>query len=311
MILAVCPNPAIDRISEACLSAPEKVKKIKRTVYSAGGKGINVARTVKKLGGQVIAAGLAGGFAGRFLESLMAEEGIRCFFAKTGNPTRMNATLLDPASRKELHIVDEGPRVTPGEAAAFRELFEEIIHANKIECAVFSGSIPPGCPPDFYRGLIRTACEKGIKTALDSSGPALKNGLKAKPDFIKPNLAELEELAGGKLATMTDRKKFAAGLGAPEAIVSMGRRGAFVSAGRDFVSADGTGAPGMNSVGSGDVLLAGYVFSRLSGGKTVEEALLWGTACARANLVSRIPGDISARKARGFLSKITVKREKA
>ena len=293
MILAVCLNPAIDRTSETDFFPAEKVKRVQNSVYSAGGKGVNIARVMKTLGAEALTIGLTGGYTGRFFESLLKEEGLKGSFIRIKGATRINATLVNRASGRETHLVDAGPEVTAGEMKKFRDLFDRMLSDNNIDCAVFSGSLPPGAPRDFYSGLIAAAGKRGIFTALDTGGEPLREGIRAEPRMIKPNSGELDGLAGAKLKNTGDRMNFARSLKIPEILVSMGRSGSFLCAGGKILRAGKVKAQPGNSVGSGDALLAGYVFSRILKKETAEEALVTGSACALANLRSRTPGGVS------------------
>ena len=64
------------------------------------------------------------------------------------------------------------------------------------------GSLPQGLPDDYYARLIREARAEGVYTLLDSSGNALRNGVAAGPDLVKPNTANAltPEIASPRLA---------------------------------------------------------------------------------------------------------------
>lgn len=310
MILVVCMNPAIDRISEADCLRRQNVKKIKTTAYSAGGKGINAARVLKALGADSLTVGFSGGHAGRFFEALLESEGLDGEFAQIKGITRMNATLLDAKGRGEMHIVDRGPAVEAEEAGLFRDLFMRAVDGGKFACALFCGSLPPGVPQNFYRGLISAAKKRGLRTAMDSSGRPLQSGIRAKPDIIKPNSRELDELAGVRLKKIGEKTDFALKLEIPETVVSMGRRGSFAVSGKEIFRALPLKTPCVNSVGAGDAMLAGYVFSRVLKKESIEKALLKGAACAQASLSSRMPGRIAPENIEKFEKRLKLKRLK-
>jgi tagatose 6-phosphate kinase len=311
VILFVCLNPAIDKIVEAEFEPRKKVIKTKNTVYAAGGKGVNAARVIKILGGKYLVLGMAGGAAGKFLKSLLKDEGIAGRFVDIKNMTRINLTLIAPARGKETHFVDPGPLVSRAELKKFRDLFTEYINGGNIDCAVFSGSLPPGAPSYFYKELIKKAREKGIKTALDTSGAELKEGIKAKPDIIKPNGDELEELSGSELRGIKKKMDFARRLKIPEALVSLGERGSFVSRGGEIFRAEPMKTEGkINSVGAGDALLAGYIYSRFIKNSSRGESLLTASACAASNLLGRLPGKIYLKDIRKFKKEAKITRRK-
>lgn len=308
MILSVCLNPAVDRTSEGAFYPVRKVKKVKKAVYSAGGKGVNIARAIKTLGSEALIIGFSGGYTGRFFESLLLEEGINGCFIPIKGMTRLNWTMLEPAAGRETHFVEPGPKLSSGEVLKFRDIFEKVLSDENIDCAVFSGSLPPGAPEDIYFELIKESRKRGIKTALDTRGGALKKSICAKPDMIKPNKEELEELAGRKLKTIGDAADFAAGLDIPETLVSMGGRGSILASGGGMLRAAPVKTSGLSSVGCGDALLAGYIFSRFLKNERPEDALTTGSACALANLRGRLPGAFSLKDIKTCKREIKVKR---
>ena len=62
--------------------------------------------------------------------------------------------------------------------------------------AILSGSLPPAIPKDFYARAVAAFKAQGWLTVLDASGEAMRLGLEAGPDLIKPNAEECEPLVG-------------------------------------------------------------------------------------------------------------------
>ena len=50
---------------------------------------------------------------------------------------------------------------------------------------VISGSLPAGSGADFYIALIEAARAASTKVFVDTSGEALRESAKARPDFVK------------------------------------------------------------------------------------------------------------------------------
>ncbi len=283
MILTVCLNPAVDKRSEIFFLPAKTVHRASYSKFEAGGKAVNAARVLKILGADSFTIGFAGGITGQMFEKLLRKDKIDGSFIKTRDATRINVTLSDPKSDIEMHIVDPGPEVKAGELGKLKKLFLKILGENAVDCVIFSGSLPPGAPDDFYRELIVSAKNKKVITALDTSGNPLKEAIAAGPDIVKPNSDELDELAGKKLVKIRDKTAFAAGLGAGEALVSMGKSGSFLAAGGRVTRAGAIKTEPGDYTGSGDALLAGYVFARILKNKPVSESLMLGAACAQAN----------------------------
>ena len=166
----------------------------------AGGKGINVARVIKLLGGEVTATGFLGGPTGEFMEKQLRKEGLKTNFVSIKESTRSNTTILDPLSGSETHLREPGPRISKKEVDNFKKEFRKLIKKSRF--LILSGSLPPGLRDNFYAELITEVKEAGVRTILDTRGKALLKGMKARPFMIKPNRREWEESIGKRL----DRK---------------------------------------------------------------------------------------------------------
>jgi 6-phosphofructokinase 2 len=88
--------------------------------------------------------------------------------------------------------VPQGPRLETAECANILEA----VGAIKADWLVASGSLPPGVPPDFYASVANITARRGVKFALDTSGPALRAPLGHGIDLLKPSLGEFETIVG-------------------------------------------------------------------------------------------------------------------
>ncbi len=283
MIATVTLNPSLDRILTVRGFSVGSTLAASGTEQVASGKGINVARVIKVLGGEVVATGLLGGSTGELMERRLREEGVRAAFVKIKGTTRSNLTILDPASKTETHLMEPGPKVDKKELGEFKRKFKKIMARSKF--VALSGSLPPGVRQNFYAQLIRLAKAQGVRTVLDSRGKALVEGIKASPFMVKPNRAELEEIAGEKLPRRKDMIKVVRSLldkGIKIVALSLGRQGAVVANNESVWSVSPPEIKVVNSVGSGDALVAGLIYS-FTKGAGMEEAIRLGMACATAN----------------------------
>ena len=76
MIITVTMNPAIDKTVEIDQLLPGGLNRIRKVEYDAGGKGINVSKTIRELGGTSIATGFLGGNAGKTIQSVLGKKEI-------------------------------------------------------------------------------------------------------------------------------------------------------------------------------------------------------------------------------------------
>ena len=93
--------------------------------------------------------------------------------------------------------------------------------------------------PEIYRKIINQVKKCPSKVVLDVDGDALRQGLKAQPTVIKPNIHELSELVGRELKEMDEIVAAAREInrqGVEIVLVSMGARGILLVSRRARVS---------------------------------------------------------------------------
>ena len=283
MIATVTLNPSLDRIVSVDGFSLGSTLATSGARQVAGGKGINVARVIKVLGGEAIATGFLGGPTGELMETILREEGLKAEFVRIKGTTRSNLTILDPTSKTETHLMEPGPKVDKKELGQFKRKFKRIIAGSKF--LALSGSLPLGVKQNFYAELVQLAKEEGVRTVLDSRGEALLEGIKASPFMVKPNRRELEEIAGEKLHRRKDMIKVIRSLldkGIEIVALSLGREGAVVASNERIWSVSPPEIKVVNSVGSGDALVTGLIYS-FTKGAGMEEAIRLGMACALSN----------------------------
>ena len=282
MILTVTLNAAIDRtVAVPSFRQGHRHRAVEaRTV--AGGKGVNIARSLKLLGRPVIATGLAGGPTGARLMERLAEESILTDFTWIAGDSRTNLAVVDPTSGEQTEINERGPEVTPDELDRFHEKLMYLARGARI--CVIAGSLPPSVEPEFCGRLVTDLSSLGVETILDAEGDPLLAGLRAGPSAVAPNQLEAEEAVGHEFA---DRSETLTGL---DELISLGAREALITVERGCVASLGTGdqrqlwevsAPDLDpisTVGSGDALLAGFVAKRFDGADA-QESLTYAVAC--------------------------------
>jgi len=201
MIATVTLNPSLDewvRLGTFRIGALNRAKTFGR---SPGGKGINVSRVLHELGARTIALALAGGEDGKILSHLLKRQAIPHQFVTVPGSTRNNYQMQSDSPKTLTQINCPGPRVS---ATSLRRIEQELSCSRpRPACVVFSGALPPGAVPSIYQRMIQRAGRLEILTVLDTSGPALRQGLAARPWLIKPNRHEAEELLGVRLRRLT------------------------------------------------------------------------------------------------------------
>lgn len=285
-IATLTMNPALDAGYEVDrLFHTHKVRASKER-YDPGGGGINVARVISRLGGIARAYYLAGGAAGIALDSLLDLHGLVRHRIDIAGQTRISVNLFERDGGKETRIVPQGPSVLAEEWQACLDHLEAV----KCDYLVASGSLPPGVPEDFYSRVRNIVGQRGIRLVLDTSGPALQQGLAGGGIFlVKPSLGELQQLVGHALEDLEEIKTAASAIvaqGQAELVaVTMGHRGAVLA---NRTTADHLPAVPItanSAVGAGDSFLAAMVFA-IACDWTVLDAFRYGIAAGAAAVMT-------------------------
>jgi 1-phosphofructokinase family hexose kinase len=282
MIITVTLNAALDKTLEVPnFRVGRRHRSVEQTTMP-GGKGVNIARALKRLGAPVIATGLAGGATGNMIVDALNDEAILNGFVRTREESRTNTAVLDPTTGVHTEINERGPAVSAHDLELFRDKL--LYLAKGASMCVFAGSLPRGVPPEVYAGLIRELKKQNVTTIVDTEGEPLRLAARAEPDIISPNELEAEELVGHEFNDSGDRA---------EAVVEMTRLGPAeaimtVSDGC-YAYVDDGGGPGLyrvrieeqearSTIGSGDAFLAGWIAARYQDRSSIE-CLRYGVAC--------------------------------
>ncbi|RLB07207.1 MAG: 1-phosphofructokinase, partial [Deltaproteobacteria bacterium] len=166
MIYTITLNPALDRTIEVEGLVMDDANRILHEARYAGGKGIDVSRVIKELGGESIALGFIGGYDGLELEGRLINEGVLCDFTTIGGETRTNIILYDRKKKTQIMLNAAGPRITPAEIGLFFQKIRSI--PRDTEFVALSGSVPPGVSHSIYAQIITTLKGRGIRVALDA-----------------------------------------------------------------------------------------------------------------------------------------------
>lgn len=262
MIITVTMNPAIDKTVEIDALKPGGLNRIRKVEYDAGGKGINVSKTIHELGGESIATGFLGGNAGRTIENVLDARKIMHDFIWVDGETRTNTKVFEE-NGAVTELNEPGPTISEEQIQKLMNKLENYAGVNTL--IVLSGSIPGGVGKDIYEKIIRMAHGKGSQVLMDADGEVFRLSLEAGPDIIKPNRVELEEYAGidyrasGKELLEMTRKLMEKGI--HTAAVSMGKSGAmFVKGGYEAVC-PALPVKAHSTVGAGDAMVAALAYA--------------------------------------------------
>jgi len=282
MIITVTLNSALDKTLEVPNFTPGRRHRTVDQRTMPGGKGVNIARAIKRLGQPVIATGLAGGATGTRVVEALNDEAILNSFVRVREESRTNTAVLDPTTGLQTEINERGPSISAQELELFRDKLLYLAQGASI--CVFAGSLPRGVEPDVYAELIRCVRKLGVTTIIDTDGEPLRLAVRAEPSVVSPNELEAEELVGHEFNGIDDRTLAVAEiarLGPVEAIMTVpdGCYAQVLEAGSPVLyRVTVEQLEPRSTIGSGDAFLAGYVASRYMGREPVD-CLRYGVAC--------------------------------
>ena len=284
MIYTLTLNPAIDHIVRVDRLELGETNRMHEESISAGGKGINVSKIFKNLDEESIALGYIAGFTGREVERLINEEGISSDFIKVENGfTRINTKIK---GEKETEINGPGLDISEKETESLLNKIDEIKDGDYL---FLSGSIPSSIGDGFYAEIMEHLSSKDVIIAVDTTGQALKKTLEYGPKLVKPNLRELEYFFDVEITDNKDIEKYSRKLqemGATNIIISMGGDGAyFLSEEGDRMFLKAPKGKVIDTVGSGDSMVAGFIYA-IKEGYSLVEAFKFSVACGSATSFS-------------------------
>ena len=311
MIVTVTLNAAIDRTLVVPNFQPGHRHRASVGFPSAGGKGINIARALKRLGAPVVATGLAGGRTGTLLVEELTNEGILNDFVRIGHESRTSIAVLDPTSNAFTEIYEWGPEVGDEELEILREKIAYL--AQGAEFVVLAGSLPRAVDPGIYGELVRELNRRQLLAVVDAEGEPLRHAVEAEPYLVAPNQQEAEALVGHEFV---DDEDLAAGL---DEIAELGARNVLITLATGCyallredrtelrVRAVAPQVEAVSTVGAGDTLLAGFLAARVAG-KSFEEAVRPAVAAGAASVLEAGPGRFDPREASRLTSLVQLER---
>lgn len=262
MIVTVTMNPAIDKTVDIERLEHGGLNRIQNVEMDAGGKGINVSKTIKAIGGESIATGFLGGRSGKIIQEVLNDQGITSDFVWLEADTRTNTKVVEK-SGEVTELNEPGPAATDEQVETLIQKLEAYAGENTL--FVLAGSIPAGMDKNIYAVIMERVHAKGAKVLLDADGELFVHGLEAGPDILKPNRVELEQYYRldyrASEEELTAMGKRLLGEGTEMVAISLGQMGAL------FVSRDGIiRCPGLkvkahSTVGAGDAMVASLAYS--------------------------------------------------
>jgi 1-phosphofructokinase family hexose kinase len=310
VIVTVTLNAAIDRTLTVPNFQLGHRHRASQGLTLAGGKGINVARALKRLDIPVVATGLAGGRTGTRIVEELTSEAILNDFVRIADESRTSSAVVDPTAGTYTEINEWGPHVEADELAMLLDKINYL--ARGADMVVFAGTLPRGVDDSFYAEAIRELNRRNVRAVLDSEGPPLRLGAEAEAFLVTPNQRGAEGLVGQELGDDEDYTMALdriADLGARNVLITAETRsfGLFrVERKRVLFRADAPQVDPVSAVGSGDVLLAAFLAARLED-KPLEDSLRAAVAAGAASTLEVGAGRFDPKEASRLQGSVDVR----
>ena len=311
MIVTVTLNAALDRTLTVPIFQVGHRHRASEALVLAGGKGINVARALKRLDVPVVATGLAGGRTGTRIVEELTTEAILNDFVRIREESRTSTAVIDPTAGTHTEINEWGPRVSEVELEILLEKLRYL--AGAAELVVLAGSLPRSVSEGFYAEAVRELARRGVRVALDTEGDPLRFGLESEPYLVSPNQREAEGVVGQELEDEEDflmALDALAELGARNVLITMDT-GCFALVREDRRThrfrAIAPHIEPVSTVGGGDVLLAQWIAAGVVGGRPAQEALRLAVAAGAASTLEVGAGMFDPREAARLASTVEIR----
>ncbi len=287
MIITVTMNPAVDKTVDLEKMIHGGLNRVKNVILDAGGKGINVSKTIQELGGETVATGFVGGSGGLLITKMLQEMGIRSDFVEIRNEIRTNLKVVE-ADGNVTEFNEAGPLVSEEE---LEELTQKLLsYANEETLFVLAGSIPGGIGKTVYQTLTRKLKERGARVFVDADGELFVHSLEAGPDIVKPNRHELEEYFH-KDYRVDETELIGMGQNLLEkgigmVAISLGQMGALFITRDEVLRCPGLKVEAHSTVGAGDAMVAALSYG-INRGLSVSDCARLGIATSAGAVTTK------------------------
>jgi 1-phosphofructokinase len=307
MILTVTLNAAVDRTLVVPSLTLGHRHRAPESVTLAGGKGINVARSLRTLGVPVLATGFAGGRNGDAIRDGLSAAAIPFDLVEIEGYSRTSTAIIDPMAGTQTEINEYGPEVSPSEVREFTRRLEHLM--EYATAVVFAGSLPPNLEESFFVGLVQRSRELGLYTVVDSTPSVLRAVLKAGPSLVTPNQNEAESVVGFDFIEEGDFFRSLSRLvelGSLGACITSGEGHSYLTTEDGIIAGRAPTVETLSPIGSGDAYLAGLLAGLLHRNLAPADAVRLAAGCAAANAETLGAGLFEPRRAEELAESVQI-----
>ncbi len=305
MILTVCMSPSMDVTIELDSLNVGKTNVVKSKAISFGGKALNVAIGVARLGGKAYTTGLMYKENGHLFENMLTKEGVPFSFVWNKGRVRENYKFIDNRSMLT-EINDIGQEIETGKTEEILSMVRKFSEQSNV--TVLSGGIPRGVEDRYYGSLAQAVSTKSLKI-VDTVGQRMFYALNQGVDLVKPNLEELENALGKRIADKADMLAACYELldrGAKRVLLSLGKQGAVITDGTKTYYCKSINVAMNSTVGAGDGMVAASAML-LDRNAPLDEILRAGVAAGTATVMTVGQTSFTKEKYNEVLTNLKVK----
>ena len=278
MIYTCTTNPSLDYY----ITLPEvefgKNNRSNFEMFEAGGKGMNVSIVLNNFHIPSIALGFLGGFTKDYYLSFVSRyPNIQPLFVTIEDNTRINVKLMD--DKYETSINAKGPHISDSEFNKFKSRMNSIYSGDYF---VVSGNIEI---VDRIIEIIGELSEDSVKIVLDTDHDIMERCLPYKPFAIKLNDSNTD---GDVIET--GKKYIEAGV--TYVLYSAPQKPSYLFTKDSILSCDSLAGSLVNSTGSADSMVGGFLYGCIRGAST-EESFKYANA---ASLATCMENDLGSKE---------------
>lgn len=282
-VYTVTLNPSIDVTLWVDGIDQDAVNHVMDERREAGGKGINVSRVLHAFDVDNLCVALAGEENRQEFSAFLQRDELRFSLLETTGAVRENITLRFGDETVKLNR--RGPSLSVILLGALMSFLTARIRPGDI--AVFAGSLPENMKKQDYIELILAAKNAGALVAVDNDCLTTEDYRRISPWLTKPNIHELQHIAGRVLSDEAELLKAAKELhdvGAQNVSATLGGEGMLLLNDEVCLRAKVPVVPVKSTVGAGDSALAGFIIGKVKG-YTPEDTVRLSCACGVAATV--------------------------
>lgn len=303
MILCVCPNPAVDVTYHVDRLHPSGTTRVRTMTERPGGKAVNVARVLHRLGEPIRLVAPSGGETGDELRRGLDAAGLESVLVPSGPATRRTVTVVESDAPGVMTLVE------PAEIDCWPALLAAVEQGLEgTDVLVIGGSVPEGVPDDGVAALVSAGRRRGLPVLVDAQGPWLLSALAAGASVVKPNAHELAATTGDDDPVRAARAL--ARSSAATVVASLGEDGVIAATATSVWEARPAAVLVGNPTGAGDALVAGLARGLLrdpESGEHPERMLHDAVALSAAAVLSPEAGDVDPTQHAAQLAGVVVR----